>query len=82
MRKFATMLMILAIAPLFIGCSSTGGPKQTTGTLVGGAAGALIGSQFGSGSGRILGTAIGTLGGALVGGEVGKHLDDQDRRRY
>jgi surface antigen len=59
-------------------CESTGGQKQTAGTLLGGIGGAAIGSQFGRGTGQVVGVAAGTLLGALLGSEVGKSLDKAD----
>lgn len=67
-------LLVVSVA----GCESMGGQKQTGGTLIGGAAGAIAGAQFGSGSGRIAAAAVGTLLGALVGSEVGRSLDKAD----
>jgi len=70
----APLILVLAVA----GCSGMG-PKETGGTVIGGATGAVIGSQFGGGSGRLVGVAIGTLAGALIGGEIGRSLDARDR---
>lgn len=69
------LILILAVA----GCESTMGPKETGGTLIGGATGALLGSQVGGGRGRLLGVAVGTLAGALIGQEIGKSLDRADQ---
>lgn len=69
----------LGMIALLAGCA-TGGEKQTVGTVLGGATGALIGSQFGGGAGQIVGTAIGAVGGAVAGGMIGKNMDDKDRR--
>ena len=58
------------------------GPKENTGTLLGGLAGAAIGSQFGGGtSGHIAGALIGATAGALIGNRIGASLDDEDKRR-
>lgn len=62
-----TALMLL----VFAGCET----KQDTGTLAGGAAGAVIGSEIGG----TTGTIIGGLGGAFLGREAGKYLDNRDR---
>ncbi len=70
----APLVLALAVA----GCSGMG-PKETGGTVIGGASGAVIGSQFGHGSGRLFGVAVGTLAGALIGGEIGRSLDAADR---
>jgi surface antigen len=58
------------------------GPKENTGTLLGGLAGAAIGSQFGGGTGgHIAGALIGATAGALIGNRIGASLDDEDKRR-
>ena len=54
--------------------------NETTGTLVGGAAGAVIGNQFGKGGGKTVATAIGAILGATVGREIGASLDETSRR--
>ena len=74
-------LLSAGVASLFLlaACSTTdSGPKQTGGTLIGAAGGALAGSQFGDGKGRLAAVAAGTLIGAFIGNEVGKSLDKAD----
>ena len=65
---------LLGLTMLLAGCANSG-PNETGGTLIGGAAGAVIGSQFGGGAGQLVGTAVGAVGGALAGNVVGKKLD-------
>jgi surface antigen len=77
--KMLRYIVPLLVAVALVGCEGYG-PKQTGGTLIGGAAGGLIGSQFGGGSGALAATAIGALVGALAGSEVGKSLDRADRQ--
>jgi surface antigen len=69
----------LAAIVLVAGCESTGGTKETVGTLVGAGTGALIGSQIGGGSGKLAAVAIGTLAGAYLGKELGKSLYRADQ---
>jgi len=69
----------IAILLTATACTTTGGPKQIGGTLIGGTAGALAGSQIGSGRGQLAAVAIGTLAGAFLGNEAGKSLDRADR---
>jgi surface antigen len=77
MRKF--MMILTAVSFLALtGCTDSG-PKQTFGTLGGGALGGLAGSQIGSGSGRLVAVGVGTLLGAVAGSEIGKSLDRADR---
>ena len=63
-------ISIVAMAILLSSCTTS--EKQTSGTLIGAAGGALIGSSFGGGAGRYVGAAIGAAGGAYLGNEVGK----------
>ncbi len=79
MKLWNIVVFPLLAAFVLAGCAGMG-PKEQTGTVVGGVGGALIGSQFGGGTGRLLGVAVGTLAGALIGQEIGKSLDASDRR--
>lgn len=80
---FKKILMIL-VAIIFltglIGCETMGGPKQTGGTIIGAAGGAIVGSQFGKGTGRIVATALGTFIGSQIGAQIGKNMDERDKR--
>lgn len=64
-----TALMLIALA----GCET----KQDTGTLAGGAVGAVLGSEVGG----TTGTIVGALGGAFLGREIGKYMDNRDREQ-
>ncbi|SMH58989.1 RT0821/Lpp0805 family surface protein [Azospirillum agricola] len=64
-------------ASLLAGCT-TGGTKETVGTVGGAVAGGLIGSQIGGGTGKLVATGVGTLLGAFVGREIGSSLDRAD----
>lgn len=77
-RKMAAPVLLVA-ALTVAGCQTTGGTKQTVGTLGGAALGGLAGSQFGDGRGQLVATAAGALLGALVGAEVGSSLDKADQ---
>ena len=59
-------------------CENAGG-KETAGTLLGGAGGALLGAQVGSGSGQILAAVAGGLAGAFLGNQIGQSLDKADQ---
>lgn len=74
----STSVILLCVASIgLVSCSSRGGPNETGGTLVGGAAGALIGSQFGHGSGSLVGAAVGAAAGSMAGAAVGRNMDNQ-----
>ena len=79
-RSAAGMCAGVSLAVLLAGCSGMS-ENETTGTLLGGAAGAVIGNQFGKGGGKTAATAIGAILGATVGREIGASLDETSRRR-
>lgn len=74
-----TKLIAAGALALALTSCTTGGPKQTGGTLLGGIGGAVIGSQFGKGTGQLVGVAAGTLLGAFLGSEIGSSLDKADQ---
>ena len=74
-----TFIGALLAVVLLAGCNTTGGPKQTVGTLGGAVAGGLLGAQVGGGSGRLIATGAGAVLGAFLGGEIGSSLDNADR---
>jgi surface antigen len=58
------------------------GPRENTGTLVGGLTGALIGSQIGGGTGeRVAAAVAGAAIGGLIGNRIGAAMDDEDKQR-
>jgi surface antigen len=61
------------------GCTTTQGPNEQAGMVIGGALGGILGSQVGKGSGRTAAIIVGTLAGAAIGGNVGRSMDDTDR---
>ena len=79
-RRAIGMCACFSLTILFAGCSGMS-QNETTGTLVGGAAGAVLGNQFGKGGGNTAATAIGAILGATVGREIGASLDATSRRR-
>ena len=84
--SFSKFAAVAAVGLTLAGCAgdpdSGRGPKENTGTLLGGLAGAAIGSQFGGGlGGHLAGAAIGAGIGALVGNRIGAAMDDEDKQR-
>jgi surface antigen len=77
-KKFALVLATSSL--LLAGCESAqNNPKQTGGTLIGGALGGLAGAQFGKGTGKLAAVAGGALLGAFLGSEIGSSLDKADK---
>lgn len=70
---------LLAGATLVAGCTTTQGPNEQAGMIIGGALGGLLGSEVAHGDGRTAAIILGTLAGAAVGGNVGRSMDDTDR---
>jgi len=80
-RNIAHLAAVLGTAGMVLAACNMGeyGGKETVGTLLGAAGGAIAGSQIGSGSGQIVAIAAGTMIGAFVGNEIGKSLDRADQ---
>ena len=77
MMKFRLAAVVVAMS-LVAACEGAGG-KETAGTLLGGAGGALLGAQVGSGSGQVLAAIGGGLAGAFLGNQIGQSLDKADQ---
>ena len=76
--RFPKWIVLVAAVPL-VACA--GGPKQTAGTVVGGALGGVLGSQVGGGAGRTAGIIVGTILGGFIGQDIGRSLDEADELR-
>ena len=78
LRTYRAPVAALGLAVGLAGCLGADGPgpRELTGTLVGGAAGGYVGSRFGDGRGKVAMTALGAVAGALFGQNVGRRLDD------
>lgn len=74
MRK-VIVISTLAASLLVAGCQTM--DKQTTGTGIGAAGGALAGYFLGGRN--ALGTTIGALVGAVIGNRIGAYLDEQEK---
>jgi len=74
--KTKILASLLIATSLVSGCEN---PKQTLGTIGGGALGAWAGSTIGGGSGRIVAAAVGGVLGALGGSYIGGQLDKADK---
>ncbi|QPC42070.1 glycine zipper 2TM domain-containing protein [Kaustia mangrovi] len=74
-----TVASVLALSLAVTGCANQGGwgPRQTTGTVVGGVAGGLLGSV----AGGTTATAVGAALGAVLGSELGRQLDQQAQQQ-
>ena len=77
--RIVSTLAIVAVLGLSACANSNYGPKETGGTLLGAAGGAVAGAQFGRGNGQLAAVAVGTLLGAFVGNQVGQSLDRADQ---
>lgn len=74
--------LIIALAALVAGCSSTGQPSHTakgaaTGGLLGGLAGGVIGHQSGeTGAGAAIGAGVGAVAGGLMGNRADRRAEE------
>ena len=69
----------LIIVLLVSGCSSTKGPNENTGMIIGGLIGGALGHQIGDGRGQTIATVIGAMAGTVIGGNVGRSMDETDQ---
>ncbi len=74
--KTKVIASLLIATSLMSGCEN---PKQTIGTIGGGALGAWAGSTIGGGTGRIVAASVGGVLGALAGSYIGGQLDKADK---
>ena len=73
------MTATFGVTLVLAGCAADGGPKETSGAVIGGVAGGLLGNTIGHGKGRAAATIMGAALGAVVGAQIGRGLDEQDR---
>lgn len=76
--KMKIIAATVCMAFVMTGCEN---PKQTMGTIGGGALGAWAGSTIGKGKGNVVATAVGGVLGALAGSYIGGELDKADKER-
>ena len=73
-----TGLISLALAgALTLGACADSGPRERTGTAIGGVGGAVVGGALGGWTGAV----IGGLGGVIVGNLIGRDMDQAHRER-
>lgn len=77
--NFKMLTATFGAALVLAGCAADGGPKETSGAVIGGVAGGLLGNTIGHGNGRAAATIMGAALGAVVGAQIGRSLDEQDR---
>lgn len=80
MQNYISLVLAASIAGGgLVGCESMGG-KQTSGTVIGGAAGAAAGALVAGEDNRLLGALIGGALGAAGGNLIGSELKDKDQQ--
>ncbi|RMD71848.1 MAG: glycine zipper 2TM domain-containing protein [Gammaproteobacteria bacterium] len=77
MKRISIGALAAVLAISLAGCEGMG-PKQQTGTAIGGILGGIGGAQIGRGHGRTAAIIAGTLLGALIGSEIGRAIDTTD----
>lgn len=58
-------------------CQQLPGTRQEQGTVIGGAAGAVVGREIGDST---LGTVVGAVAGGVLGNIIGRRMDENDRQ--
>jgi surface antigen len=70
--------LALALVSLILSaCQQLPGTRQEQGTVIGGAAGAVVGHEIGDST---LGTVIGAVAGGVLGNVIGRRMDERDRQ--
>jgi surface antigen len=82
LKKLGIFLIAALLSIALVGCTTTGGSKEATGTGVGAGVGALLGGVIANNSGNnpFVGAAIGAAIGGLIGNRIGAYLDEQERK--
>lgn len=81
MKKNVLIAIIVTLAFALTGCTSTSGPNEQTGMVIGGVLGGVLGHEVGGGHGKTAATILGTLAGAAIGGSIGRSMDEVDRMK-
>jgi surface antigen len=79
MKKKLNLFMPLIMLLIMNACSTTKGPNENTGMVIGGLLGGALGHQIGDGRGQTIATVIGAVMGTAIGGNVGRSMDDSDQ---
>ncbi len=74
-KFYGTLILILVVSA----CSTTKGPNENTGMIIGGLLGGALGHQIGDGRGQTIATVMGAVIGTTIGGNVGRSMDDSDQ---
>ena len=76
--KSRSMVLVIIISLLFVGCASNGRMTETgKGAVIGGLGGAALGALVDMHGNPWAGALIGAAGGALAGGVVGHFIDER-----
>lgn len=81
LKQLTVAVVVCAIG--ITGCSTSQGPSEQTGMVIGGALGGLLGAQVDDDKRDLRTAAIiaGTMTGAYIGGSIGRSMDELDRMR-
>ena len=71
--------LLLIMLLMLDGCSTTQGPNENTGMVIGGILGGALGHQIGDGRGQTIATVMGAVIGTVIGGNVGRSMDETDQ---
>jgi surface antigen len=77
--QYKFILTVIVCFTSLSSCSSTQGPNESSGMIIGGLIGGVLGHEVGGGHGRTIATVLGTMVGTTIGGNVGRTMDEADR---
>jgi surface antigen len=79
MKNMKTAVLVCVLAVGAAGCTTTQGPQEQAGMVIGGVLGGLLGAQVDDRDLRTVAIIAGTMAGAAIGGAVGESMDETDR---
>ncbi len=80
--RFVFVSVACFVASVLTGCTTTSGPNEQAGMVIGGMLGGLLGAQAdGDRDWRNVAIIAGTMAGTAIGGAIGRSMDETDRLR-
>lgn len=76
-RGLYFLLAVVFSALVLTACQQLPGTRSEQGTVIGGAAGAVLGQEIGDST---LGTVVGAVAGGVLGNVIGRRMDENDRQ--
>lgn len=80
-RLRTRILAVLLAVSIVAGCAVDAGQKEQSGAVIGAILGGILGAAVTGGRNKEVGVLLGAALGGVLGGQIGRHFDEQDRKR-